>query len=104
MDVQINVLVPGEARTEMNQGSNRSPYTIAGMVLLLLSHSPGGPNGHFFHADGRHLAFGYSPPYDRSLLTDLPPVGRRPAFLAIVLLSVVLAIGLLTVTGLLASF
>ena len=70
VDVQINVLVPGEARTEMNQGSERSPYTIAGMVLLLLSHPPGGPNARFFHADGRHLSFGYSPPYDRSLLRD----------------------------------
>jgi NAD(P)-dependent dehydrogenase (short-subunit alcohol dehydrogenase family) len=69
-DVQINVLVPGEARTEMNQGSQRSPYTVAGMVLLLLSHPPGGPNGRFFHADGRHLAFGYAPAYERSLLTD----------------------------------
>ena len=67
VDVQINVLVPGEARTEMNQGSDRSPYTAAAITLLLLSHPAGGPNGHFFHADGRHLAFGYSPPYERSL-------------------------------------
>ncbi len=55
LDTQINVLVPGEARTEMNQGSTESPYTIASMALLLLSHPKGGPNGKFFHKDGRHL-------------------------------------------------
>ena len=68
LDVQINVLVPGEARTEMNQGSDRSPYTAACMALLLLSHPPGGPNARFFHADGRHLAVAYAAAYDRSLL------------------------------------
>ena len=68
LDVQINVLVPGEARTEMNQGSARSPWVVVPMVLALLSHPPGGPNGRFFHADGRHLAFAYSAPHDRPLL------------------------------------
>jgi 3-oxoacyl-[acyl-carrier protein] reductase len=67
-DVQINVLVPGEARTEMNQGSMDSPYAIVSMALALLSHPPGGPNGHFFHRDGRHLSFGYRAAYQRSLL------------------------------------
>lgn len=67
-DVQINVLVPGEARTEMNQGSDRSPYTLAAMALLLLTHPAGGPNGRFFHADGRHLAFGHAAAHDHSLL------------------------------------
>jgi len=57
-DVQINVLNPGEARTEMNQGSEVSPYTIAPMVLSLISQARGGPNGYFFHADGRNLTFG----------------------------------------------
>jgi 3-oxoacyl-[acyl-carrier protein] reductase len=66
-DVQMNVVVPGEARTEMNQGSTQSPYTLASLVLLLLSHPPGGPNGRFFHRDGRHLEFGYAAPYPRSL-------------------------------------
>jgi len=66
-DVQINVLVPGEARTEMNQGSTESPFTVVPMALLLLSHPAGGPNGHFFHRDGRHLAFGYRGPYDQVL-------------------------------------
>ena len=33
-DVQINVLIPGEARTEMNQGSAISPYSVANMALL----------------------------------------------------------------------
>lgn len=62
-DVQINVLVPGEARTEMNLGSTESPYSVVSMTLALLSHPSGGPNGYFFHRDGRHLAFAYSPAY-----------------------------------------
>lgn len=68
LDVQINIVDPGEARTEMNQGSHTSPYTIVSMVLILLSHPRGGPNGKFFHSDGRHLEFGYSCPYDRPLI------------------------------------
>ena len=67
-DIQINVLVPGEARTEMNQGSTESPYTVVSMVLVLLSHPPGGPNGFFFNRDGSHLAFAYTQEYPRSLL------------------------------------
>jgi len=67
VDVQINVLVPGEARTEMNQGSRNSPYTLASMALLLLSHARGGPNGKFFHRDGRHLEFAYSTTYTKNL-------------------------------------
>lgn len=68
LDVQINVLDPGEAHTEMNQGSRTSPYTLASMALLLLSHPKGGPNGRFFHRDGRHLEFGYVGPYERALI------------------------------------
>ena len=63
-DVQINVLIPGEARTEMNQGSTISPYTVVPMTLALLSHPPGGPNGRFFHRDGRHFAFAYAEAYE----------------------------------------
>jgi len=70
VDVQINVLVPGEAKTEMNQGSDMSPYSIVSMALMLLSHPAGGPNGKFFHRDGRHLGFGYSLPYDRPLIAE----------------------------------
>ncbi len=66
-DVQMNVVDPGQARAEMNQGSTDSPYTLASIVLLLLSHPKGGPNGKFFHRDGRHLEFGYAAPYSRSL-------------------------------------
>jgi 3-oxoacyl-[acyl-carrier protein] reductase len=69
-DVQINVLVPGEARTEMNQGSTESPYAVVCMALTLLSHPPGGPNGYFFHRDGRHLTFGHRGPFEGSL-TDV---------------------------------
>ena len=67
-DVQINVLIPGEARTEMNQGSTISPYTVVPMTLALLSHQPGGPNGRFFHRDGRHFPFAYAEAYDRVIL------------------------------------
>jgi NAD(P)-dependent dehydrogenase (short-subunit alcohol dehydrogenase family) len=66
-DIQINILNPGEARTEMNQGSQRSPYTIVPMMLQLLSHPAGGPNGRFFHADGRHLSFTFAEAHDRPL-------------------------------------
>lgn len=66
-DIQINVLVPGEARTEMNQGSSQSPYSVVCMALTLLSHPRGGPNGYFFHRDGRHLAFAYTPPFCNDL-------------------------------------
>lgn len=69
-DVQVNVLVPGEARTEMNRGSKENPYAVVSMTLTLLSHPPGGPNGCFFHRDGRHLAFGYSPAYLKDLLAQ----------------------------------
>lgn len=78
-DVQINVLNPGEARTEMNPSSARSPYGVVNMTLLLLSHPPGGPNGRFFHADGRHLAFGYAAPYPCSLITGEPINGVSSA-------------------------
>jgi NAD(P)-dependent dehydrogenase (short-subunit alcohol dehydrogenase family) len=66
-DVQINVLDPGEAATEMNQGSKINPFAVANMGLALLSHPRGGPNGCFFHRDGRHLSFAYSAVYRRSL-------------------------------------
>ncbi len=68
IDIQMNVLSPGEARTEMNQGSNITPYAIVSMALILLSHPPEGPNGKFFHRDGRALEFCYSRPYTKSLL------------------------------------
>jgi NAD(P)-dependent dehydrogenase (short-subunit alcohol dehydrogenase family) len=67
-DIQINVLNPGEARSEMNQGSTVSPYTAVAMTLALLSHPPGGPNGCFFARDGRHLEFAYAKPWGRALI------------------------------------
>ena len=66
-DVQMNVLVPGEAKTEMNQGSEESPYEIVKMALTLLSQPMGGPNGMFFHRDGRSLQFCYAMPYGKPL-------------------------------------
>lgn len=67
-DVQINVLNPGEARSEMNQGSTVSPCTAVAMTLALLSHPPGGPNGCFFARDGRHLEFAYAKAWEKPLL------------------------------------
>lgn len=67
-DVQINVLNPGEARSEMNQGSTVSPYTAVAMTLALLSHPAGGPNGRFFARDGRHLEFADAKPWAKPLL------------------------------------
>lgn len=66
-DVQINVLNPGEARTEMNQGSTVSPYSAVPMTLGLLAHGNGGPNGYFFHADSRALPFGARRPWGQAL-------------------------------------
>jgi NAD(P)-dependent dehydrogenase (short-subunit alcohol dehydrogenase family) len=66
-DIQINALDPGQARTEMNQGSEQSPFGIAHMALALLSHPKGGPNGKFFHQDGRYLSFCSAMPYERPL-------------------------------------
>lgn len=67
-DFQLNVLVPGEAKTEMNQGSDISPYGIIHMTLLLLAQKENGPNGKFFHKDGRHLSFAYANKFDESLI------------------------------------
>lgn len=68
VDIQMNALVPGEGRTEMNPNSTESPYAIVSMALILLSHPKGGPNGKFFHRDGRHLQFAYTTPYDKQLI------------------------------------
>jgi NAD(P)-dependent dehydrogenase (short-subunit alcohol dehydrogenase family) len=68
VDIQMNVVSPGEARTEMNQGSSVSPYSIVSIALLLLSHPKGGPNGKFFHRDGRHLRFCHTEPYGWALV------------------------------------
>jgi len=68
VDVQMNVLVPGESRTEMNQGSTESPYKVVCMALVLLSHPNGGPNGKYFYRDGRHLPFAYAAAHEKPLL------------------------------------
>ena len=57
MDVQVNTIVPGEAFTEMNQGSENSPFKIVHKTLELLTHGDNGPNGCFFHMDGRQFKF-----------------------------------------------
>jgi NAD(P)-dependent dehydrogenase (short-subunit alcohol dehydrogenase family) len=67
-DVQINIVSPGEARTEMNQRSDQDPICLADIVLALLSHPAGGPNGKFFHRDGRHLEFAYATAWGHPLL------------------------------------
>jgi NAD(P)-dependent dehydrogenase (short-subunit alcohol dehydrogenase family) len=61
LDVQVNVVDPGEAHTEMNYASAVSPYSVCSMVLTLLAQPPGGPSGRFFHRDGRHLSYGAVP-------------------------------------------
>ena len=68
LDLQINVLNPGEAKTEMNQGSVESPYSVVSMTMRLLSQPKGGPNGKFFHRDGRHLSFAYAEAYRKELI------------------------------------
>ncbi len=70
-DVQINMLEPGEAHTEMNQGSTESPFSVVCMALILLSQPTGGPNGCFFHRNGGHLSFAQAQPYERSLLDSV---------------------------------
>lgn len=66
-DFQLNVLIPGEARTEMNQGSDISPYSLVHMLLTLLLQPINGPQGKFFHKDGRHFPFAYADAYNNSL-------------------------------------
>ena len=67
-DIQINTLVAGEARTEMNQGSDVSPFVIVRMTLLLLAQERGGPNGRFFSTEGDHLSFGETEPHPMPLM------------------------------------
>ncbi|MGH7194005.1 MAG: SDR family NAD(P)-dependent oxidoreductase, partial [Candidatus Saccharimonadales bacterium] len=85
LDVQMNVLVAGEAATEMNRGSAISPYAIVSMALALLAHPRSGPNGRFFHRDGRHLGFAYAAPYERSLFDAEAGVPREHGLLGRVL-------------------
>jgi len=56
-DIQINIIDPGQAKSEMNQGSDESPFSVVPMVMLLLTHPLGGPNGKFFDRNGNHLSF-----------------------------------------------
>jgi len=66
-DVQVNVVDPGQARTEMNQVSPESPFSVCSITLTLLAQAPNGPSGRFFHRDGRHLSYGYAQPWPRPL-------------------------------------
>ncbi|MFZ3072046.1 MAG: SDR family oxidoreductase [Thermodesulfobacteriota bacterium] len=68
MDIQMNALDPSEAKTEMNRNSPHNASAIVSMALMLLSHPQGGPNGKFFHRDGRHLKFAYAEPYEKELM------------------------------------
>jgi len=47
----------------MNQNSTIFPFAAVPIALLLLSHPKGGPNGKFFHRDGRHLEFAHAEVY-----------------------------------------
>ena len=68
VDIQMNILVPGEAKSEMNRDGKDSPFTVVSMFLILLSYPKGGPNGRFFHRDGRHLRFGDTHAYPHKLI------------------------------------
>ncbi len=65
--VQVNAVDPGQARTEMNQGSSENPDSILPLVIKLLTYPNNGPNGKFFHKDGRFLDFGFSTPFEKEL-------------------------------------
>lgn len=67
LDAGLNVIEPGEARTEMNQGSTLSPWLVVPMTLRLLSQPKGGPSGRFFHRDGRHFGFLDARPWEAVL-------------------------------------
>ncbi len=71
LDLQINLLVPGEARTEMNPSQSESPSAVIPMALTLISQPPDGPNGCFFHRDGRHFSFGYTRQYAQPLKANI---------------------------------
>lgn len=68
IDIQMNILDPGAAKTEMNPSNTTSPYSVVSMALILLSHPPKGPNGKFFHRNGRPLRFMGSAPYNKALM------------------------------------
>ncbi len=66
-DIQINVVEPGEALTEMNQSSSVSPYSVVSIILFLLSHAGNGPNGKFFRKNGERVPFCSSNTYLKRL-------------------------------------
>ncbi|WP_420547903.1 SDR family NAD(P)-dependent oxidoreductase [Curvivirga sp.] len=66
-DIQMNVLIPTEAKSEMNQGSEESPLKIIPMLLKLLAQGFDGPNGYFFHHNGASYRFTDRLPYAAGL-------------------------------------
>lgn len=66
-DIQVNAVDPGQFRSEMNPDFPTSPYDVVPLLLLLLSHPPGGPTGRFFHVSGAGLPFGITPPWPAPL-------------------------------------
>jgi len=67
-DIQINIVQPGEARTEMNKGSSDSPFSVVSLVLRLLAQPKGSANGKFFNRTGHHLQFCHTWPHERPLI------------------------------------
>lgn len=57
LDLQINAINPGEARSEMNSNSKNDPSHVSPLVLKLLTAGLGGPTGRFFDISGRGLRF-----------------------------------------------
>lgn len=66
-EIQINAVEPGEAFTEMNQGSSTSPMVISSIALHLLTTSKNGPSGKFFDRDLTPLGFNWMEPYSYPL-------------------------------------
>jgi len=66
-DIQINAIDPGEAFTEMNQGSPTPPLAISNIVLHLLTTSSQGPSGKFFDRDLNPMEFNAIAKYDGAL-------------------------------------
>ena len=62
-DIQINAIEPGEAFTEMNQGSPTSPLAISKILLHLLTTNKDGPSGKFFDREMSSIRFNSVEPY-----------------------------------------
>ncbi|MBL0721412.1 MAG: SDR family oxidoreductase [Sulfurovum sp.] len=65
--ISINCINPGEAKTEMNQGSHISAFEICEMVFKILDTKKNIPNGYFFHRNGKSIRFCNTQEYNLEL-------------------------------------